>query len=816
MLKRLLILGLLISFIGPAFSSTADNYDPVAFNGDGSTVEFNFTWPVGETADVKVIVTTIATGAESVLTETTDYSVSATNNDFSSGGTVTTVTTYTSASKITLRRDTDKTQDATFADTKVIRLSDLVDGMDKLTRMTQERKEEFGRAYYIPESDTSAVAVPSVVDRAGKFFKWDSSGDVVAVDALDTGSVAFSAYGETLVDDADAGAAQTTLSLKDGTAQLEFADLITNSPSIDPRYYDAVGDGVNDDTAELNAAWAAGNAGQTLQLPFGTYLISASLIPKDGVSLKADGATIKLADASNVDMIDFDAGQSNITIEGITFDGNRANQTFNVNTGYGINITSTSEHITIKNCLFKDISARCIYSAGGFLDKYLTITDNDMIDFGYGGIALLLTENVIITGNHIDNEDITATRAGHGINSVLTTDLVIADNTVVLASSGSTSANAIGCRDGKQVVISNNTINANDNSAIAGIGVDCDTVDSDYVIEGNDITNCGERGGIEINGDSDFEIVSAVINDNVITSCPVPGIAITGLGLDNITASVNTIKDCGTSTGSIYVNAAEELTNINIIGNIVKDSLARGIYFNGGPIDSTIIGNIITGSTNAGIELVATSDDSFPISDVTVSNNICINGSAKGFNMAGTDFSGIIVTNNNFSDNTTASTTKVSESADFEDRNIFSGNLGLVVGGITITDTVELTSTNIKALVGTPITLVPARGADTAIEFISAVLIHDAGTAYVEPSAPDDMVIEYDTGTDLSASIDATNFLTVTDDEIRLVPSTLALTVDLVPEKNAGIQLLNTGGDYTTGTGTMTIKITYRYFELGL
>ena len=128
----------------------------------------------------------------------------------------------------------------------------------------------------------------------------------------------------------------------------------------------------------------------------------------------------------------------------------------------------------------------------------------------------------------------------------------------------------------------------------------------------------------------------------------------------------------------------------------------------------------------------------------------------------------------------------------------------------------EINSAEIKDLSGSPKELVAAQGADTVIEFISAVLIHDAAVAYAEPSAPDDMVIEYDTGTDLSASIDATGFLTVTDDEIRRVPTTLALTVDLVPEKNAAVQLLNTGGDYITGTGTMTVKVTYRILTLGL
>ena len=130
---------------------------------------------------------------------------------------------------------------------------------------------------------------------------------------------------------------------------------------------------------------------------------------------------------------------------------------------------------------------------------------------------------------------------------------------------------------------------------------------------------------------------------------------------------------------------------------------------------------------------------------------------------------------------------------------------------------VDLDLDDIKALTGSPFTLVAAPGAGLLLEFISAVLAHDAATAYVEPSAPDDMVIEYSTGTDLTASIDATGFLTVTDDEIRRVPTTLALTTDLVPEINKSIRLLNTGTNYTTGTGDLRIITTYKtLIDLGL
>jgi hypothetical protein len=135
------------------------------------------------------------------------------------------------------------------------------------------------------------------------------------------------------------------------------------------------------------------------------------------------------------------------------------------------------------------------------------------------------------------------------------------------------------------------------------------------------------------------------------------------------------------------------------------------------------------------------------------------------------------------------------------------------VAGKIYESEVSLTAGEIKLLATTSKTLVAAPGADRVIEFISAVIKVTAGTAYAEPSAPDDMVIEYSGGQDVTASIDATNFLDQTDDEIRVIPfsvTAMAITTDLEALKNTALQLTNTGGNYTTGTGTMVVRTTYR------
>jgi len=136
--------------------------------------------------------------------------------------------------------------------------------------------------------------------------------------------------------------------------------------------------------------------------------------------------------------------------------------------------------------------------------------------------------------------------------------------------------------------------------------------------------------------------------------------------------------------------------------------------------------------------------------------------------------------------------------------------------GTTIERRVTVTSAELLALATTSKELVPAPGSDKVLEFVSATIKHIAGTAYAEPSAPDDMVIEYSDGQNVTADIDATNFLDQTDDEIRVIPfdvTAMAITVDLEALKNTSLQLTNTGGNYTTGTGTLDIRITYRVHD---
>ena len=125
---------------------------------------------------------------------------------------------------------------------------------------------------------------------------------------------------------------------------------------------------------------------------------------------------------------------------------------------------------------------------------------------------------------------------------------------------------------------------------------------------------------------------------------------------------------------------------------------------------------------------------------------------------------------------------------------------------------VTVFSGELLALATTAKELVPAPGADRVLEFISATIKYNYGaTAYTEST--DDMVIEYSGGQDVTASIDSTNFIDQTNDEIRVIPhnlSAMAITTDLEALKNMSLQLFIPNDNPTLGDGTLDVRVTYR------
>ena len=153
---------------------------------NGSTTAFNFTFPLpdSDTTQVKVMLTV---GSVDTLQDVSLYSVTATNNDFSSGGTVT-FTTAPASGTITIYRDLATTQTSDYVPGGALDADTLEGNLDKLTMLVQEQQDAIDRSIKFPVTDATALTseIPNSSGRASNTLIFDSSGNVGAGDATTT------------------------------------------------------------------------------------------------------------------------------------------------------------------------------------------------------------------------------------------------------------------------------------------------------------------------------------------------------------------------------------------------------------------------------------------------------------------------------------------------------------------------------------------------------------------------------------------------------------------------------------------------------
>lgn len=150
---------------------------------NGTATSYTFTFGVGATSEVKVTTTVSATGVETTLTETTDYSVLCTNSDCTSGGTVvlTSGSKCPSGSTLTLEMNVPYTQTSDFTEGMPTLYETFEDGLDKLTRITQQLK---GR---VEDAETDIASVTPATATGVYYYRLADYGSISsAVSAIGT------------------------------------------------------------------------------------------------------------------------------------------------------------------------------------------------------------------------------------------------------------------------------------------------------------------------------------------------------------------------------------------------------------------------------------------------------------------------------------------------------------------------------------------------------------------------------------------------------------------------------------------------------
>jgi microcystin-dependent protein len=113
------------------------------YSGNGSTTAFGYGFLVK--LDTEIVVTVAdAAGAETIKTLTTDYTVSGVGN--SAGGDITFVTAPISTEEVVVTRTIAMTQATDLQNRKSVVPQVLEDAYDKLTRITQDHKEQIDRS----------------------------------------------------------------------------------------------------------------------------------------------------------------------------------------------------------------------------------------------------------------------------------------------------------------------------------------------------------------------------------------------------------------------------------------------------------------------------------------------------------------------------------------------------------------------------------------------------------------------------------------------------------------------------------------------
>lgn len=275
------------------------------YNGDGSATAFPTTFEFFDDTDIEVIERAVSTGAETVKTLSTDYTVSGGNG---ATGTVNAVTAPASTVQWAIRRKTPLTQQIDYVENDDFPAETHEQGLDRGVMIAQERQEELDRALKFPVSDAASLdpEIPNSVDRASKFLGFDASGDSIAT-AGSVDTIAVSTFMQTVVDDADAAAARATLGagvldniVEDTTPQLGGV-LDTNAKAIDES------EGTTVASAATTNIWATD--GNTVHITGTVTITSFGTAPRagawrkvifDGVLTLTNGANLALQGGANI------------------------------------------------------------------------------------------------------------------------------------------------------------------------------------------------------------------------------------------------------------------------------------------------------------------------------------------------------------------------------------------------------------------------------------------------------------------------------------------------------------------------------------
>ena len=182
----------------------------ISYTGSGTTGPFSFPYYFLADGDLTVIKTTIADGTEETLTLTTDYTVSGAGE--AAGGSVTLVATLSSSYKLTIIRDPDILQPADYPANDRFPSATHEEALDRATMIMQRLDDLIDRSFRLSDGDVSGISLILSNLAAGELIAVNSAGTgIESIAAADVDLATVTPFIQTLLDDATAAAARTTL-----------------------------------------------------------------------------------------------------------------------------------------------------------------------------------------------------------------------------------------------------------------------------------------------------------------------------------------------------------------------------------------------------------------------------------------------------------------------------------------------------------------------------------------------------------------------------------------------------------------------------
>ena len=365
--------------------------------------------------------------------------------------------------------------------------------------------------------------------------------------------------------------------------------------SVSVKDFGAVGDGVTDDTAAIQAAIVAS---ENVNFPKGNYLISVSLLLTANTRITADGAILIASAGFSAGSYTFksmitdgeDVAVENVSIDGLVFNGssvasivgvhtlNSANQSFTNLEMYNLNAplllrgdNLVPTNLLVQHCEIYD----CVtgISVSGLHRDQILVKDNFVHRIDGSGIALQDSVGAEVSGNSCVR---CGEVNGNGIFIKGCSDIEVINNfcsqNSILAFSGSgIGINMSGAFTNQGIVITGNVVERSGDD-----GIDCYTellaVNKNIIIS-NNILRSNTNSGINAT-----TATGGVQNDFIISNNQIYDNGFHGIGLTNCDGFVitdNMLTDNSqTTSGSYWAMYASNLESSTITGNVVKNTIA--------------------------------------------------------------------------------------------------------------------------------------------------------------------------------------------------------------------------------------------------